>query len=328
MMRLLAIVLLSWAGQAKAQYPLPLPADRVRLAETFLLADSIQEMVWKGWSEVPFVVLLLTPDFEYLLRHPSPPDDFESLGQDPVSGEEIFARPDTGKFSLNFLATFPAVAGVNTIVIGQPENTGKSSTAWVVTALHEHFHQYQFTRPWYYESVNGLGLSGGDQSGMWQLNYPFPYQDEVLAQTTRAWAMALKTSLFELSLHPDQKPEDHRLQKAALKAALDDSDYRYLSFQLWQEGVARYIEYKVAEAAAEFHQPSVAFARLDDFIPYAELLKSMMIDLQQELNDLDLAESGRVAFYALGASEALLLDRFNPSWQAQYFRSPFHLDLH
>ena len=68
------------------------------------------------------------------------------------------------------------MGGVPTIVIGQAENTDKkTSTPWVVTMLHEHFHQLQYSQPGYYDDVNALGLSRGDQGGMWMLNYPFPY---------------------------------------------------------------------------------------------------------------------------------------------------------
>lgn len=41
--------------------------------------------------------------------------------------------------------------------------------------------------------------------------------------------------------------------RAKLRDVLSDADYRDLSFQFWQEGAARYTEYRVAEAAAELH---------------------------------------------------------------------------
>ena len=57
-------------------------------------------------------------------------------------------------------ATFPGVNGVNTIVIGQAELTAdKTSTRWVLTVLHEHFHQLVYSRPGYYADVEKLGLA-------------------------------------------------------------------------------------------------------------------------------------------------------------------------
>ena len=41
--------------------------------------------------------------------------------------------------------------------------------------MHEHFHQLQYAQPGYFQAVAALGLSHGDQTGTWILNYPFPY---------------------------------------------------------------------------------------------------------------------------------------------------------
>lgn len=136
--------------------------------------------MWKGWSETPFAILLLTPDKDYLIGHPYPTDDFTNEGFDSRLRQEVYSRPRTESWGLNLLATFPAVGGLSTVVVGQPKATGKSSTQWVLTLLHEHFHQYQTGWESYYERVDALDLSGGDESGMWMLNYPFPYADKTV----------------------------------------------------------------------------------------------------------------------------------------------------
>src|SRR5262249_42763120 len=58
--------------------------DRVRLAEAFRLADSLGNRLWPGWDRAPFAVLLITPQHEFLVRHPSPSKDFASLGKDCI----------------------------------------------------------------------------------------------------------------------------------------------------------------------------------------------------------------------------------------------------
>ena len=78
-------------------------------------------------------------------------------------------------FPPNLRACFPAVGDVSTIVIGQPAATEQSSTFWVLTVLHEHFHQLQNAQPDYYSSVDSLNLARGDSTGGWMLNFPFPY---------------------------------------------------------------------------------------------------------------------------------------------------------
>ncbi len=49
-------------------------ADRVRIAEARRLAAAVDAQ-WPGWDEVPFALLLVTEDYEFLLGHPAPTDD-------------------------------------------------------------------------------------------------------------------------------------------------------------------------------------------------------------------------------------------------------------
>jgi hypothetical protein len=133
-----------WLSAAPPDPPAPpalAPSDRVRIAEAFRLADAIGDAVWPGWARVPFALVLVTPDTEFFVRHPSPPADAKPVGKDALLGGEVFARPRT--FPTNLLATFP-IEGVSTVVVGRSELTAASSpTDWVVTVLHEHFHQLQ-----------------------------------------------------------------------------------------------------------------------------------------------------------------------------------------
>ena len=303
--------------------PVPPFEDRVRLAEAFELANSIQDEIWSDWSTVPFVVLLVTPEFEYLVRHPYPPDDFKNLGIDQITGEEIFARPYSGNFSTGFLATFPAVSGVNTVVIGQPENADKSSTPWVITALHEHFHQLQFTRPWYYTKVDSLDLANGDETGMWQLNYPFPYEEDQVAALIDGYRDALLMGLK--SLESGESVDLSVVHEASCKLIeqLASSDGRYLEFQIWQEGIARYTEHAVTRFAMAHHTPLDEFTKLADYMPYSAALESLRTRLRTELETLNVAEWQRTVFYSLGAAHSLLLETGSNNWKERYFEEPF-----
>ena len=300
--------------------------DRIRIAEAFQLAKSVRESVWEGWSEVPFVILLVTPEHEFLIRHPYPSEDFVSLGYDELLESDVFVRPYSGQYGVDFLATFPAIRGVNTVVIGQPENTGKSSTLWVIVVLHEHFHQLQYTRPWYYDRVAGLDLAGDDTSGMWQLNYPFPYEDPEVGQRFAAYKSALEATLAAKGDDEARAFDDYREARAAFRASLSDADYRYMSFQLWQEGISRHTEYTVAEVAAQRHEPLPAFAGLPDFITYADAVNELEAGHAEEMASLDLASWKRVVFYPIGATEGLLLDKLQPGWKERYFAEPFFVE--
>ena len=161
---LLLLLFPSALAQDKPSIP---DSDRTRLVEAFNLGDSIGDIVWRDWNKAPFALLLVTPEYEFLIRHPKPSADFTPLGYDALLRSDVYFRKRTQR--TDFLATFPAISGsmISTIVVGQAENTStKTSTPWVVTLLHEHFHQLQYSQPNYYADVNALGLSHGDQTGM------------------------------------------------------------------------------------------------------------------------------------------------------------------
>lgn len=300
--------------------------DRVRLAEAFRMGKKLGDRIWKGWSKAPFAVLLVTPEHEFLVRHPLPSKDFTSIGYDPLLESEVYFRKRV--FQPNFLATFPAVGGISTIVVGLPENTeAKTSTRWVVTLFHEHFHQLQDSQPNFYTEANALGLARGDQTGMWMLNFPFPYERAEVKEQ-----FALMSRELANALHSRRK-KDFRINLAAYLAArkrfqelLASDDYKYLSFQLWKEGVARYTEYRIAEEAAARYKPSKQFASLKDYTPFAVDARQTMQRIINDLEKMSLDKRQRTALYPFGAAEALLLDRINPKWQTRYFAEKFFLD--
>jgi hypothetical protein len=93
----------------------------VRIAEAFRLADALGNGVWPAWDKAPFAVLVVTPEHEFLSRHPRPSDDFTLFGDRALMKHQVwFPRRQTPS---NLEATFPAVGGVSTIVMGQPERT-------------------------------------------------------------------------------------------------------------------------------------------------------------------------------------------------------------
>ncbi len=324
---LLLTLLLTPCLPTQAQQPTLREADRIRIAEAFRLAEAIQEDVWAGWENAPFAVLLVTPEHEFLIRHPHPSDQFIRAAYDSLLQSDVYVRPRV--FSPNLLATFPADSGVPTVVVGPPENTGRASTRWVITVLHEHFHQLQYAQPDYYSATDALDLARHDSTGMWMLNYPFPYDSTevvkrfaVLNRTAREALRAVDTPRFT------DKLDTFRQAKQHLRRILPDADYRYLSFQLWQEGIARYTEYKVASAAAVQYHPSAAFRALDDYEPFDEAARAIYDGILRELDEGSLDQNRRVTFYALGAAEALLLDHARPGWHARYFEEKFYLEYY
>jgi hypothetical protein len=294
-----------------------LPADRVRIAEAGRLVHDLGDRLWPGQARTPMPVLLIRDSAEFLVGRNAGGEDFTATG-DSLLGHRVWTRPR--HFPPALVATFP-VDGVPTIVVGTPERTGLSSTRWVLTLLHEHFHQWQYSQPWYYPGVARLGLSGGDSTGMWMLNYSFPYDSIPVREAVRRLALTLRAAL-----DPERRSGIEPVMRArdALRAQLSAADYRYLEFQLWQEGVARYVEYRAAKLASSGKPPG-NFAVLPDYQPYSAAAADRRRGLPQELEETDLQRNRRVSFYPIGAAIALLLDRTGQEWKEAYSRRPFAL---
>ena len=297
--------------------------DRVRIAEARRLAASLADRVWPGWGATPFSILLVEDSAEYLIGSREATRDFTPLSYDSLLHSEIQTRPR--RYPPTLLATFPAVGSSPTIVIGSAERTGKYSTSWVLTLLHEHFHEWQYRQPDYYPGMARLGLARGDTTGQWMLDYPFPYDSAPVQETMRSLARALIRTLDARPKGQAALVRDVSAARDALRTRLAARDYRYFEFQLWQEGVARYIEYAMARAAGKAEQPSPEFRSLPDFEPYDRSAKRGQESLRRELERLDLARDRRVSFYPIGAAVALLLDEMAPGWKQAYTRQPFAL---
>lgn len=320
MRNLIALLLLSISVLSQESAVLKLPAeDAIRIQEFYRLASSIQDHIWPGWGKVAAPLMLVAPDAEFLTHHPSPPKESTRVADD------VYARPR--QFPTSFQATFPAFGPPAVMVVGEPSNTiSKTSTPWLIMLMHEHFHQLQWAQPNYVDGVNAMGLSHGDTSGMWMLNFPFPYEKPEVAQ---AFAQ-LRDSLLRAIEEPDTRKFE-RLAQAYIEqrkrffALVSTDDHKYFSFQLWQEGIARYTEVKSAEAAAEY-SPTAEFTALADYEPFTSYAASKRKDTLNELRRADLTTWKREVVYSFGATEGFLLDRMNPKWKKEYFQHMFSTD--
>jgi hypothetical protein len=120
----------------QAQEKLFIPEiDRIRLAEAFTLSEAIGNSLWKDWDKAPFALLLVTPDYEFLIRHPAPSPDFIPLGFDSLLKSDVFYRKRTQQ--LNLLATkrdrnssrcsMPMIIAISLFSCGRKESPGTRS---------------------------------------------------------------------------------------------------------------------------------------------------------------------------------------------------------
>lgn len=274
-----------------------------------VLAFEYGSQLWPGFEHAPFGVLLVEGEHEVLYCHEGPAAEFKPVTMAPeVSGCSAKTRAAT--FPPSMLASFPAVDGKPTVVMGTPDATNLSEQNWLLVLQHEHFHQMQYAWEGYYSGVDALDLKGGDESGMWMLNYAFPYDSPAAAQALRRMASALLVALESAGSAGGQASlAAYWRAREGARSLLSEADWRYLELQLWQEGVARWTEMGIASLAPA----------------YADAAEARRSALRLELATFDLSKRRRGSFYALGAAEAWLLESTGQPWRSAYWAEPFSL---
>ncbi|PHS23866.1 MAG: hypothetical protein COA84_10310 [Robiginitomaculum sp.] len=293
------------------------PALPLRIAplinEARALARTQGDAIWPGFAKTPFPILYVDKTNSFLFCPVGAAKGFIALGRDPFT--KCMVKTRTRVFAPGLKATFPAVDNIATVVIGAPTQTEGNATTWIATLLHEHFHQMQMGWPGYDDQVKALDLSDGDQSGGWMLNFPFPYTDDNVAGGFALMAEKLAAVLRSDDTNLAATLLAYRKARRRAFARLNARQARYGEFQLWLEGIARYSEIALAEAAIE--RARRAQAPYD----YSALAVNLRNRVLENLQNFDLQQNKRVSFYALGAGEGLLLDRIRPNWRTQYFQS-------
>lgn len=266
---------------------------------------------WPEWNQTEMPLLLIDEEREFAFNTSSTDATFTK--------DKYPTRP--ASFNKQFLATFPLLNNQPTIVVGTPKNTGKSSEGWTTTLLHEHFHQLQFSRPNYYSAQKALDLHKGDQTGMWMLNHPFPYEDESVNTKMKLIAK----NLLSLDSVEEQKVlTKHKQLKESLRKEIGNEHYKYLNLQLWQEGYARFLEMELTNDWLN-HFDEIKQDQFSRF-EIQNLANEQKQQVKIHLTKSSPKDLKRVYFYALGAAEAQLIAKTNPYWKEQYFDSLFTTD--
>lgn len=274
------------------------------IAEVRSFGRSAGDRLWPGYGSASFEFLLVAGDKEELLCRKDVPKGFTADGIDKASGCARYERPRSG-LPDKLLAAMPIFGPPSTIVMGTPESTGRSDADWTRTILHEHFHQWQDSFPHIFTRMRDLDLAGGDTSGMWMLNYAFPYSDPAVVSAFDRASHALAAAVDARG-----KPGFRRALKrylavrSQLAAATGAKNWRYAELELWKEGVARWTEIQLGK-----RYPDAA-------------VRASALDLERKtrswLGAPDLPGAGREFVYPVGASEAMLLEACGPQWRRDY----------
>ncbi|MBX9615916.1 MAG: hypothetical protein K2X25_10005 [Caulobacteraceae bacterium] len=271
------------------------------------------DTVWEGYSETPLPILLVEGSRETLFCAPVL-QGFTPAGTDPVTGCTLQTRPRELPVDL---AAASWLGDQPVIMMGLPDALEATRADWVITLLHETFHQYQAALPAYQPSVDQVGSRLGQTDVGWMLDYPFPYSR---AEVGVAFGRMNRAALAWLEAPEDpeagQRMTGYMQARRAARAIVGETDWLYYEFQAGQEGVARWSELTLADIAGR-SDPDIAAVALDRRLGLATSLRA--------INDQGLAMWRRSSFYVLGAIEADMLERHRPDWKAAYRQTPFSM---
>ena len=140
---------------------------------------------------------------------------------------------------------------------------------------------------------------------MWVLNFAFPYEDPPVVAAFEKASHALADAVMARGTAGfDAAFGRYLAARKALAAQAGERNWRYLEFQLWQEGVARWTEIQLGKA----------YPRSDVRGSAAKLEEQTF----KELASPDLRGKKREVVYAYGAAEAMLLEACGRPWRSEY----------
>jgi len=290
---------------------LPSEPERRMIADAQAIVRNEGDLLWSGLSQAPLPTLLIGPERETLFCG-VPALGFSAIGFDPITKCTMQVRARQLPADL---AAATDLGSVSVIHMGLPDALEATEADWVVTFLHEAFHQYQSTLPGYFSAVDVVRARLGKAGENWVLEYPFPYADpKVKAEFA---AMTLSAGQFlsaENDAQADAAIRSYVEARNRARDAMSHDDWLYYEFQVGQEGVARWTELRFAATAGN--------ARAD----IAAIGKERTGGLAVSLGAIDsqgLNMWKRSSFYVLGAIEASMLERVRPRWQQEYAANPF-----
>lgn len=294
-----------------------------------------QKKLWPNWNNTTRKTWYVSGGYEYYFCAESKPKGYEKVDHIRVAKKcNVYAKPTTVrdyKVSTATIGTTPPM-----IIIGSPRRKSSLWMPWVAQWLHEHTHQWQMSLEGYASKAKALDLGDEGDEGNWMLHYDFPYDDRENNRNFKRMAGRLIELLDTLK----QKQAPARVRKSVykyleaklnFKQNISQKDYRFFAFTNWQEGIAKYTEYKALQVALKVSswkkdkhgKHPIPLMEMKKIAKLADYSYHKMIDV---LGAADLDDDKRYAFYALGAVEAVVLDYLVKDWRKHYLDHPFQLD--
>lgn len=156
-----------------------------------------------------------------------------------LSGEKyIFVKeaPATMPVPNGVRAAFPLECYENKVACVISGEVFESLEGYI-TIFHEfmHCHQWEICEPKIKQNLGVAQKAMSKKDYMWEINYPFPYENKKFTKTYSLFLKALE----------ENNHVDIFKYRSQLKQVLSEDDFEYMAWQEWKEGFARFIENQI-----------------------------------------------------------------------------------
>jgi uncharacterized membrane protein (UPF0127 family) len=292
--------------------------DWTLVGEAYRLVGSEGPGVFAGWGDTATPVLLRGDEADWLVGHPTPPDGFEPVPGLDVGGRQVLRRPGqlvpglgvqdvAGVFSVAALPR-PALQALIDEQLGAGAVT-LDEIQYVRWITHEAFHAFQLTT--LAGELPRFGFDGSEAEMVRDLAATPGFADALARDGT-----LLRDALAARDDEALRAATRRFLESRAARRASSSMDVAPFERAVeWAEGLARYADVRLLQAAGTGSAPSPAFVALVDGYPDPS---TTWAETTRWLADLGAVPGTlRDQYYELGAAQAYLLDRLMPGWQAR-----------
>ena len=299
-----------------ATAPAPSEADWARVGEAIRLMGDAGSDVWAGWGDSLPPMILETEQDDWIVAAPPGIDGLVAAPDLEVEGFDVRRRPGrlvpgigVQKLASGYAVAIlprPELQSLVDRVLGEGAIT-LDEVEYVRWIVHESFHVFEI------EAMSGslplFGFTGSDMALVEELSAVPGHLDGV-ARDGELLLAALRSTGDEETIAAIRRFFEARAER---RSTVDEQVVALERGVEWTEGLARYADVRLLQAAGSEYTPSAGFLGLGAGYPEAEATWedaiAWLADLHQVPGTL------RDWHYELGAAQAYLLDRVMPGWQ-------------
>lgn len=314
--------------------------DVARVEEALQLRPALGSEVWPGWAEHAAPLLVSNDEFAFLFGADTAPAGWEAVDGMYRSDQDRDWQAFAERLEYDFwVGSAGTKAALDRFLIGKvggliPDPLDAvlplgllvtSTDQYVSVLLHESFHAYQAeVAPARFDDTQQPDVSS---EGHDSISAAYEHADEAMRDDWRQEGRLLAQALGAAT---DEEAERLVRQWVAVREARRaDMAPELILYERrfeWLEGLAKYVELGIWEAASgvDEYEPVQALAEDDQFHAYRRFggrYRSELLTLRSVVT-----QSGDTRFYYTGMAQARLLDRLLPGWKARVFEDGVWLE--